>query len=123
MAKWWVAHRSWPDVARAAYSLLVTAELTVRIRVKPGASRTRVLGAFGGTCDEQPALVVAVCAPPVDGRANAAVVEALADALRLRRHQVTVVSGLTSRTKTVRLTVADEDIDRIQATVADLLNP
>lgn len=96
--------------------------LTLRIRVKPGASRTRVLGAFGGTCDEAPALVVAVSAPPVDGKANEAVVDALADALGLRRRQVSVIAGHTARTKTVTLDVPDADLERLQARVAELLS-
>ena len=91
------------------------------VRVKPGASRTRVLGAFGGTCDEPPALVVAVSAPPVDGRANDAVVDAISDALGLRRRQVTIVAGLTSRTKHVRLEVEDGQVDDVQATITALL--
>lgn len=98
------------------------AALTLRIRVKPGASRTRVLGAFGGTCDEAPALVVAVCAPPVDGKANEAVVDALADALDLRRRQISVISGHTARTKTISLDVDDTEVDRLQTRITALLN-
>lgn len=97
-------------------------ELKLAVRVKPGSSRTRVLGAFGGTCDEAPALIVAVSAPPVDGRANAAVIEALANALGMRRHQISVVAGHTARTKTVSLTVPDADLDRIQARITHLLS-
>lgn len=48
-------------------------------------------------------LVVAVDAPAVDGRATDAVVVAVADAFGLRRREVALVSGSTSRTKTLRV--------------------
>jgi len=72
----------------------------VAIRVKPGASRTRVGGLHGDR------LVVAVTARAVDGAATAAALEALADALGVRVRQVSLVSGATSRDKLVD--VADE---------------
>ena len=93
------------------------AELTLSVRVKPGAGRARVGGAYG----DPPALVVAVHAPPVDGRANAAVVEAVAAALGVRRGDVSVVTGQTARTKTLRITVPDADVTAVQAGIAALL--
>ncbi|MFC5945436.1 DUF167 domain-containing protein, partial [Micromonospora harpali] len=53
--------------------------LTVAVRVKPGASRVRVGGRRDGTLG--PALVIAVNAPPVDGRATEAARRVLAAAL------------------------------------------
>jgi uncharacterized protein (TIGR00251 family) len=70
----------------------------VTIRVKPGAGRTRVGGRYGAD-----ALVVAVTAPAVDGKATAAALEALADACGVRKAEVVLVSGATSRTKLVDL--------------------
>jgi uncharacterized protein len=72
------------------------AGLRVRVRVRPGASRTSV----GGRHGEQ-SLVVAVTARPVDGQANEAVVAALAAAFSVRRSAVTVHSGHRSRDKLV----------------------
>jgi hypothetical protein len=46
-------------------------------------------------------------APPVEGAANAALVEVLADALGVSRRAVSIVSGLTSRDKEVRVAGVD----------------
>jgi uncharacterized protein len=52
-------------------------------------------------------LRVAVTAPPVDGAANAAVIDALADACGVRRSAVTIVRGERGRKKTVEIVGAD----------------
>ncbi|WP_151084358.1 DUF167 domain-containing protein [Nocardioides cynanchi] len=65
------------------------------IRVKPGAGRTVV----GGRYDD--ALVVRVRERAVDGRATESALRALAEALGLRRADVRLVTGSTSRTKVV----------------------
>jgi uncharacterized protein YggU (UPF0235/DUF167 family) len=71
--------------------------ITVAVRVKPGAARPRVGGRHDGPYG--PALVVAVAAPPVDGRATDAVRRAVADAVGLRPRAVSVRAGATSRDK------------------------
>ena len=75
--------------------------MRIRIRVHPGARRTEVGGRYGP--DETPALVVRVVAPAVDGRANAAVVEALAEALGVRPRAVRLVTGASTRTKVMEV--------------------
>jgi len=61
---------------------------------------------------EDGSVKVCVTAPPEDGRANEAVVETIADWLGVKRRQVTIMSGATSRNKLVRLTgVSQEQID------------
>jgi uncharacterized protein YggU (UPF0235/DUF167 family) len=71
--------------------------LTFAVRVRPGASRVAVGGRYDGPYG--PAVVVAVNAPPVDGRATEAALRAVAEALGLRRAAIALRSGATSRDK------------------------
>jgi uncharacterized protein YggU (UPF0235/DUF167 family) len=73
------------------------AAVTVAVRVKPGAGRVRVGGCHDGP--HGPALIVAVSAPAVDGRATEAVRRALAEALGVRPAAVSLRVGTTSRDK------------------------
>lgn len=92
--------------------------MRVAIRVRPGAARTRVGGAYG---DRR--LVVAVTARAVDGAATDAALAAVADAFGVRRRAVTLVSGVTSRDKVVELDVPDAEAERsAQARLAALLS-
>ena len=72
-------------------------DLSVPVRVRPGAGRTRVGGSYAGP--HGPALIVAVGAPAVDGRATEAARRALAEALGVRAADVTLKIGATSRDK------------------------
>jgi uncharacterized protein (TIGR00251 family) len=63
------------------------------VRAQPGARKAGILGEYAG------ALKVAVTAPPEDGRANKALAELLARTLNLKRSQVKLLSGETSREK------------------------
>jgi uncharacterized protein (TIGR00251 family) len=65
------------------------------VRAQPNARKDAVLGEHAG------ALKVAVSAPPEDGRANEAVVGVLRDWLGLKRSQVGLAAGPTSRNKQV----------------------
>jgi hypothetical protein len=66
-------------------------------------------------------LVVRVAARAVDGAATEAALAALADALGLRRRDVRLVTGATSRTKVVDLDVNGADAARVEARLARLL--
>jgi uncharacterized protein (TIGR00251 family) len=85
--------------------------LIVDVQVVPRASRTAVGPAVGDR------LRVAVTSPPVDGAANAAVIEALAEAFGIRRAAVTIVRGERGRRKTVRIAGVS------RATLERLLGP
>lgn len=78
--------------------------MRLTVRVRPGSSRTRVGGRYGD--GDPPILVVQVRAPAADGRANAALVEALAEAFGVSRASIRIVSGTTSRTKVVDIDLA-----------------
>lgn len=71
--------------------------MRVAIRVRPGSARPRV----GGRHDTD--LVVAVSARAVDGRATEAALRAVAAALGIRRGDVRLVTGATSRRKVVEV--------------------
>ena len=86
-------------------------DVRVAIRVRPGASRPSVGGTHGD------ALVVRVCERAVDGRATEAALRALAEALGVRRRDVRLVSGLTSRDKVVAV---DDLGGALEAAVAAL---
>ena len=91
-----------------------TGTTTIAIRVKPGASRTRVGGVHDGPYG--PALVVAVGAPPVDGRATEAALRALADAVDVRPSRLRLRAGAASRDKLVEIDGAPPDLDaRVRA--------
>jgi uncharacterized protein YggU (UPF0235/DUF167 family) len=78
--------------------------MRVGVRVKPGASRTAVGGQYGEGSGGQPALlIVRVGARAVEGAATEAVLGAVAKAFGLRRADVDLVGGLTSRTKVLEL--------------------
>ena len=67
----------------------------IDLRVIPRAPRTIV----DGLRDAR--LVVRVAAPPVDGAANAAVIDAMAERLGVGRRAVAIVAGESARNKTV----------------------
>ncbi len=86
----------------AAWLKSVPGGVELLVLVQPRASRTKVLGEHDGR------LKLALAAPPVDGEANAALVELLADALGVRKAQVQLLDGETSRRKRVLISGVDE---------------
>jgi uncharacterized protein (TIGR00251 family) len=83
------------------------------VRVIPRAKKTQVGGVRDGT------LVVRLAAPPVEGAANAALVEFLAYALRLPRHAIQIVSGERGRRK--RVAIAGLTAAAVQAALSQAL--
>ena len=82
--------------AADAVELIATGDgVRLRLRVKPGARRDRLVKAHGG------ALKLEVRAAPERGKANAAVVALLAETLGIPRASITITSGHASQDKTV----------------------
>ncbi len=71
--------------------------VTIIVRVVPRASHSEVQGTQGD------ALKVRLQAPPVEGKANRALVEFLAERLDVAKSQISIVSGDTGRIKRVRI--------------------
>ncbi len=70
---------------------------TFAVRVQPRAAKTAITGSVGD------ALKIAVSAPPLDGRANDALVEFFAEVFSVPRSAVQVVTGERSRNKLIRI--------------------
>lgn len=74
---------------------------SLAIRVQPGAKRTSILGVYDDGSQLQ--LKIALKAPPIDGRANEALIAYLAEIFALPRSAVTIAHGLTGKSKLVML--------------------
>jgi hypothetical protein len=94
----------------AAWLKQVPGGVEVLVLVQPRASRTKAVGEHDGR------LKVALAAPPVDGEANAALVEFLADELDLRRADVELLDGASSRRK--RLLLRGVDCARVLGVIS-----
>jgi uncharacterized protein len=77
------------------------------IRVQPRAKRDEVVGERAGV------VVIRLAAPPVDGKANAALTAFIAKAAGVPRSRVEIVRGASARDKVVRVTgVAEAELRR-----------
>ncbi|MFT4173071.1 MAG: DUF167 family protein [Rhodocyclaceae bacterium] len=76
--------------------------ITLTLHVQPGAKRTEWAGLHGE------AIKLRLAAPPVDGKANAALLAFMADYFGVAKSAVSLLSGETSRHKIVRVTGAGE---------------
>jgi uncharacterized protein (TIGR00251 family) len=69
--------------------------VTFAVKVHPRARKNAITGAVGD------ALKLALTAPPVEGKANLAVIEFFAELFAISRSSVTIASGETSRLKRI----------------------
>lgn len=78
----------------------------LKVLVQPRASRNAIVGWHG---DE---LKIALTAPPVEGAANAALIDFVAEALKLKRRHITLHSGESSRHKVLNIVSDDQNWQR-----------
>jgi uncharacterized protein (TIGR00251 family) len=78
-----------------------TAGVTLAVRAQPGAKKTAITGVYG----EGPAaqLKIAVQAPPLEGRANQALIIFLAETFSVSKNAVELIAGESSRSKVLLL--------------------
>jgi uncharacterized protein len=70
---------------------------TLALRAQPGAKKTAITGIYGEGANAQ--LKVAVHAPPLEGRANHALIAFLAETFSIPKNTVEILSGELSRSK------------------------
>jgi uncharacterized protein (TIGR00251 family) len=88
--------------------------VTLAVRAQPGAKKTAIVGVYGEGSAAQ--LKIAVHAPPIEGRANSALIAFLAEVFSLPRNAVEVVTGELSRSKVLLL--RGVSIERAEALLA-----
>lgn len=75
--------------------------------IQPKASKNEIIGPHNG------ALKIKITAPPVDGKANAALIEFLSDVLEVPKRNIEILKGETGRNKSVEiLEISEEDLRR-----------
>jgi uncharacterized protein len=84
-------------------------DVVLTLHIQPGAKRTELAGIHGE------ALKIRLGAPPVDGKANDCLIAFLAERLRVPKSRVVLESGMTSRSKRVR--VVGVKADHIEASL------
>ena len=72
-------------------------QIRIHVIIVPRASRTEIVGIYGDR------LKIKLTAPPVDGKANKALLAFLAKRLKLTKDQLNIASGATGRRKTVQI--------------------
>ena len=78
----------------------------ISLHIQPGAKREAVTGLFGSS------LKIALNAPPVDGKANSALLRFLSERLGVSKRQIELCSGASSRNK--RVFVSGVTIEQIK---------
>ncbi len=79
------------------FRLTAAGGATLSLHVQPGAKKSECAGLHGE------ALKIRLAAPPVDGKANEALLRFLAQRLAIPRQQISLKSGQTSRQKVIEI--------------------
>ena len=72
--------------------------MIIKIKVLPRSSRNEVVGKMADSV-----IKVKLTAPPVDGKANEALIELLAENFNVSKNKIKIVRGLTSKNKVVEI--------------------
>ncbi|MGB9407500.1 MAG: DUF167 domain-containing protein [Terracidiphilus sp.] len=96
------------------------AGVTLAVRAQPGAKKTAITGLYG----EGPAaqLKIAVHAPPLEGRANQALIAFLAETFAVPKNAVELIAGELSRSKVFLLRGVTLEKANAALSAHDLLN-
>jgi uncharacterized protein (TIGR00251 family) len=73
--------------------------ILLRLNIQPRASKNEIIGIHGET-----ALKIRLTSPPVEGAANSACIEFLANILEIKKSQIEITSGQKSRIKKLKIT-------------------
>ncbi len=94
------------DTEAGSCARAVEGGIRLRLKVQPKARREGIVGLTPDSASPDStgaALKLSVGAPPEDGKANAAVIALLAEALGVAKSAISVVSGATDRRKLVEI--------------------
>ena len=91
-----------------------TQMVTLQVKVVTGARANRVVGSYGD------GIKIQVSAPPEDGKANKAVLQVLAGALKLKPSQIQIISGQSLPRKVIAIWGIDEQM--LQTWIASLIS-
>ncbi len=75
----------------------------IRVRLQPKASKNEITGVKVDPTTGEKVLQVRVTAPPVDGKANAALIKLLAKEFKAPKTKIQIIQGETSREKVIEL--------------------
>ncbi len=81
--------------------------MRLSVRVIPNASKSAVVGYAEG------AWKIRLAAPPVDGKANEALIRFLADILDLAPSEIDIIKGQTAKTKLVEIPMHEDDVKEL----------
>ena len=95
------------------------AGVTLAVRAQPGAKKAEIVGVYGDGATAQ--LKIAVQAPPIEGRANSAIIAFLAETFGLAKSKIEIVSGELSRSKVFLL--REVTIEKAQTTISEGIRP
>jgi uncharacterized protein len=88
--------------------------VTLAVRAQPGAKKSAIIGVYGEGATAQ--VRIAVHAPPLEGRANAALIAFLAELFGVGKNRVELTSGESSRSKVFLL--CGVTVEQAQAVLA-----